>query len=86
MSDQKPNDEPNCIEKHPTTQSVQLLGRYINLSALSRATGLTPSHLSRVVRGQRTPSVPVLFAMAEALGINMEELAAALRKKKEENK
>lgn len=50
-----------------------------NLSALSRATGISLPHLSKIYSGQRTPSLPAANKMATVLGISIDELYARLK-------
>lgn len=46
----------------------------INLSRLSRASGYSVSHLSRVFSQETTPSVNCLIKLASALGMGMDQL------------
>lgn len=46
----------------------------LTLGELSKASGVTSSHLGRVERGERTPSAAVLRQIAEPLGCTEVEL------------
>lgn len=56
----------------------------LNLSRMSRATGLSVSHLSRVFSGQRQPSLEVAKTICKYLSIGLDDLDRFLstRKKK----
>lgn len=45
---------------------------------LARITGYTPGHMSRVLSGDRQPSVRCLKLMAKALDVSMEELLRSI--------
>jgi len=45
-----------------------------SLTGLSRATGVSTGHLSRIEKGQRNPSARVLHKLAESLGFSESEL------------
>ena len=53
-------------------------GNPINLSQLSRDTGYSHSYISRIVSGQREPSLEAARRIYMALGINMDEFVSAL--------
>ena len=46
----------------------------MTLDELAMAAGVSPSHLSRLERSQTLPSFPVLAKIAEALGVNVNDL------------
>jgi transcriptional regulator with XRE-family HTH domain len=46
---------------------------------IARKTGYTPGHISRIARGEKEPSLRCLQAIAEALGVSMEEALRSLR-------
>ena len=54
----------------------------INLSKISRATGYSVSHLSRVFRGKTNPSLNCLKIIGEALNVNMHLLYRTIREGK----
>lgn len=72
----------HCLEAKPTHQTVRLSGTPINLSALSRKTGMDLSYLSRILSGDRTPTVVYAEQIAQALGMDLEPLLAAIRARK----
>lgn len=54
------------------------LPKKVNLTRLARQTGYSLSHLSRVFKGQTTPSVECLGALSTHLGVSMDELKVAI--------
>lgn len=58
----------------PNSQTVMLGGKPINLSEISRETGLSVSFLSRIMAGTRDPSLATLKLLAEHLGYTLDEL------------
>jgi len=76
----------DCIERRPTTQSVYLMGRAVNLSAISRSQGIDPSHLSRIFSGRRNPSIKYARKIASALGLRLDEFLDALDGTKKKRK
>lgn len=48
------------------------------VSDIARVTGYSVSHVSRVLRGERSPSAKSLVAIARALGISTDELLSHL--------
>jgi len=46
----------------------------ITLSDVSRSTGVSLSHVSRIMSGQRKPSLDVASKIAAYLGVSIEEL------------
>lgn len=62
------------FEDRPSPQSVKLGKRYVNISALSRGLNRDHGYLSRILSGHRTPSVPFLLEIANALDLTMDEL------------
>jgi transcriptional regulator with XRE-family HTH domain len=46
----------------------------INLSKLALKTGFSPSHMSRVFRGETFPSIKCLHELSEAMDIDMGKL------------
>jgi len=53
----------------------------VNITRLSRQTGYSISHLSRVITGETTPSVPCLEKLARALSIKLDDLHHLIREK-----
>ena len=69
----------SCIEYHPDTRSVMLGGRYINITLLADVMKCDHGYLCRILRGERTPSIPFLRRMADALSMTgTDELLAAI--------
>lgn len=73
-----------CLEKNPTTQSVEFCGEFINLSAIARADPtLEQSYLSHIFKGKRVPSMTRTKRIASALGMSLERCAEALEQKRD---
>ena len=49
---------------------------------LARGTGVNLAHISLVLRGKRTPSLPVARRLAGVLGVSLDELAEYLESQK----
>lgn len=74
-----PKAPSRCIERNPTTQSIMLGGRYINISAIARDQNIDQSYLSRVLSGKRPPSIEHARKIATALGYaTIDDLMAAI--------
>lgn len=43
--------------------------------ALAQAVGITPAHVSMILNGKRTPSLPVAVKIAKHLGMTVDEFA-----------
>jgi len=56
----------------------------ISMCALGRMTGISASELSRYEHGKSLPSVPSLFAIANALHVTMDELVEEIQEEKSE--
>jgi transcriptional regulator with XRE-family HTH domain len=60
---------------------MRVLGRTINMSEVSRRTGISTSQISRIFRGERDPSYHSLIALAADIGISLDDLVAYLQEK-----
>ena len=67
-----------CFEANPNSQSIFFGGRYLNLSALAKETGMDPSYLSRVFSGKRGASLMRAGKIAYALDMSLDEFHAHL--------
>jgi transcriptional regulator with XRE-family HTH domain len=56
-------------------------GEEINLSQISRDTGISVSHLSRIFSGKRDPSVPNAKKISQVLDVSLDCLIEGLPKK-----
>jgi len=68
----------NCLEIHPTHQSIKFAGRFISLTHISRKYHLTHGYLSRIFRGERRPSFAYAEKISEALGMTLSDFLAFL--------
>jgi transcriptional regulator with XRE-family HTH domain len=50
--------------------------RGISAYALAKAVGTTPSHISRIERGEASPAVDLALRIADALGCDVRDLFA----------
>ena len=66
------------FEKAPNAQTVKFAGKFINLSAIARSQNLDVSYLSRIFRGERTPSLKHCIKMAAVLGMDLDSFVQAL--------
>ena len=66
------------IEAAPNAQTRMFAGRPINLSAIARNAGCSPSHLSRVFSGAVCPSLAISRSIAYSLGMTIDEFASHL--------
>ena len=73
-----PRGTESCYVQRPTGRTIIFAGKYINLSAIRRATGISASHLSRIFRGERQPSVPRIRKISDALGMGIQDFIDAL--------
>ena len=74
---------PNTfIKSHPTSKSVRLGCEYIDLSRLALALGKSPSYLSRIMLGSRTPRNGFAQAIAKALGMGLKGFLDAIKIRK----
>ncbi|MFE8915397.1 helix-turn-helix domain-containing protein [Streptomyces globisporus] len=52
-------------------------GRGVTLAAVSGATGIAPSTLSRIENGRRRPTLEVVLQLAKEYGVSLDELAGS---------
>ncbi len=65
------------MEALVNAKSVRFNGRPINLRRLSEDSGISLSHVSRILSGKRDPSLSVLIRLGGALGMTPDEFLAA---------
>lgn len=70
------------LEEQHTAQSIRLAGRYINLKHMAAEEGFDHSYLSRIMSGERTPSVAYYKRIADALLMPLDELMEAIAERK----
>lgn len=56
--------------------------RQWNLSELGKLTGISKSHISRVLRGQRDPSTTVLVKLARVMKMSTDDLIRHIQREK----
>lgn len=71
-----------CLEDNPTSQSVRLCGRWVNLSELARNEGLDHGYLSKIFAGERVASTTYNRRIARGLHMTMDDLLEALDDRK----
>lgn len=62
----------------PTLQTVHIGGYPLNLLAIAEDKGLDHGYLSRVLSGERVPSLPYLQNVCAILGWSMDDLLKAI--------
>ena len=72
------------LEEHPNAKSVRFGGRYIDLLRLAHVEGLDHGYLSRILAGQRTPSIAYARRIAAALRMSLEDFLEAVDDRKQE--
>ena len=73
MTDKRGKDQTGNLGQFIKQQRTM---RGLTLEELGALSGVSPSHLGRIERGERFPSAPVLRRIAGPLGLNEEELFA----------
>lgn len=68
----RPLAPTRCLDENPTSKSIRLGGRFINLMRLSEY-GMDHGYLSYILSGDRVPSVSYGRKIAKCLGIFTEE-------------
>lgn len=68
----RPLAPTRCLDENPTSKSIRLGGRFINLTRLSEY-GMDHGYLSYIFSGDRVPSIPYGRKIAKLLGILTEE-------------
>ena len=62
----------------PNPQTIRFAGKFINLSEISRQSGIDSSYLSRIFRGERMPTVPYIRTISGILGMGVQQFLDAL--------
>lgn len=74
-----------CLQHRPSSRSVKINGRFINLNALSQVLGFEDnSYLCRIFAGKRNPSVKRMQIIADALMMDVGELIRAIADRTQE--
>jgi transcriptional regulator with XRE-family HTH domain len=69
----------DLITSMDTPRSLRSLRAGVSVGDVARGTGLSPSHLSRVFNGRRTPSMRTALKIALFVGCTIDELYLACR-------
>lgn len=77
-----------CVVDKPTPQSVMFAGVYINLVQLSLCTvpPVDHSYLSRIFKGNRSPTLAFTRRIADALGMDWAAFIEALQQVQQAHK
>jgi transcriptional regulator with XRE-family HTH domain len=73
----------SCIEVKPTQQTVYLGGKPVSISTIAWATGIDRSYLSRILRGDKEPTLSNARKIAAVLAMGIEELMALIDERKD---
>lgn len=68
MAKQRAAGPTKCLDDNPSSKSIRLGGRFINLMRLAEH-GFDHGYLSRILSEDRVPSVAYAMKLATALGI-----------------
>jgi len=72
------------IEKNPDSRFVHFGGHYINLTTISKDSGISHSHLSLIFKGKRNPSYATLRILSRTMGMTIDEFTTALDNRKDD--
>lgn len=72
------NKQTSVYLTKPVRNSVYFNGRYISLSSIARAAGISHSGLSRALRGDNGFLLSTARKVAAVMGITLDELAAGM--------
>jgi transcriptional regulator with XRE-family HTH domain len=61
---------------------VTLNGRVVNIYAVSQELGVDQGYLSRILSGKRIPKLDLALRIAQAVGMDVSELATAIDARK----
>lgn len=75
VAEQSPSAGPGGF---PIPMVMQVLHIDCSLSEIARGTGMTLGHISRIMSGQRMPSLNVASQIAVYLGISVDRFTAAI--------
>lgn len=73
---------PSFIVRNPKCQNYKFAGRYLNLKLLAKHLGINHGYMSRIMSGERTPSVAYALLIANALHLSLDEFVEAVRERK----
>lgn len=64
--------------ENPNTSSVLFAGQFVNISGMGRLIGVDPSHLSKVFKGKRVPTLQQALLISKTLGLTVEQFCTYL--------
>jgi transcriptional regulator with XRE-family HTH domain len=67
-----------CIQPNPTASSIWFGRTWINLSEVSKVTGLHHSYFSHILAGRKNPTLNALSKIAYALSLSTGEFVELL--------
>lgn len=70
---------PECFEDNPTDQTVLFGDHFINLSGISRVTGIARETVSRILSGNRKPNLDQAIKVSRCLGLGTDEFLNLLQ-------
>ncbi len=71
------------VSQEPTSKRTKKVKvKKVNYTRIAASLGYSVSHISRICRGIKNPSVAALKRMARELGMSMDDLAAEIEKVK----
>lgn len=79
MSTLEMGQPTGCLQEKPTSTSVILGGKHINILAISRQTNIDQSYLCKILRGKKHPTMETGIKIASALGMTVEEFMMAIQ-------
>lgn len=67
------------VSNKPAKNTIKLGWAYVNQAAIATAYNIPRTNISRILSGERRPSIEVAEKMAEALDMDLEQFIAHLR-------
>lgn len=65
------------MRQHPLAKMLK--SRHVSLRHFASSLGISPSHLSRVLRGERRLGMDAALRISKALGVSLEEIVRCPR-------
>lgn len=74
---------PRYISARPNYQTIFFGGHYIDAVKLASDLDLNHSYVTRILAGDRMPSLPYLEKLADALHLSLDEMRESINERKE---